>query len=318
MPLVSKAELQNIDREARVEIARKVGCLLLSDKRSSDRSAALDLARLLAEDVSIAVRVALSEQVRAAPYLPDELVEKLASDIEQVSCPFVMGFKAVDDKFLISMLDTCGDELQNSIAERKEVSEALTYAICDVACVRAVSTLMSNDGAILNENSAVRVTQRFPEDTPLLESMAKRADLPIEIVKSIIFKVSRKYSEYLASKFELTADYSEYIISLAERQVFHQTLELSPDSEVYNYFCQLNDEGAITSDLLFSYIQKGFVKVFTMAVAAKTGKAPEILRKALEVDSSKVLGKLLKKCGYSRAVVGAMVVAFERQNPKRV
>ena len=183
--------------------------------------------------------------------------------------------------------------------------------------MQAVATLIENGGASLNQDSAVRVTERFPEEISLLECMAKRADMPVEVVKLLIFKVSREYGEYLADRFELTSDYSAYIVSLAERQVFHQALEISPDSEVYNYFCQLNNEDGITSDLLFSYIQTGFVKVFIMAVAAKTGQSPDALRKALNIDCSKVLGKLLTACDYSRPVIGAIVVAYERQNPKR-
>lgn len=318
MPLVSRVELQNVDREARVEIARKVGQLLCSENRSDDHETALELAQLLTEDVSIAVRTALSNQLRAAPHLPDELVVKLINDIEQVSIPFLIATNAVDDKCLMKLMASCSGLLQESIASRQEISEALTFTICDVGTVEAVSVLMSNDGAKLNESSATKVIERFPEEMTLLECMSKRADLPAEVVKSLIFKVSREYSEYLAQKFELTADYSEYIVSLAERQVFQQSLESFPDFEVHNYFCQLNEEGALTSELLFGYIQQGYVKIFTMALAARTGQSPKALKDALEMDSAKVIGELLTKCDYSRAVIGAIVVAFERQHARRV
>lgn len=318
MHLVTKDELQNVGIEFRVEIAKKVGRLLCSDDPKKDYDAAIELAHFLTEDVSIAVRKALSTQLRNSRYLPTNIVEKLANDIEQVSQPFLMKSQAVDDAFLKEFLGKCDSALQEAVAKRDDVSEELTYAICDVASVEAVSTLMSNEGAHLNEGSATRVVDRFPEEMPLLECMAQRSDLPVAVVECLIFKISSKYGEYLAKKFALTTDYSEYIISLAGRQVFHETLEVSPDFEVYNYFTQLHKEKALTSDLLFGYIQSGYVKVFIVALAVRADMQPKSLWAAIETDSSKVLDKLLRKCNFSRTVIGAILVAFERQQPQKV
>ncbi|WP_262689501.1 DUF2336 domain-containing protein [Kordiimonas aestuarii] len=305
-------ELRNIDLEARVEIARKVGRILARENGAGESDDALELAQLLVEDAAISVREALSKELRACSFLPRELVSKLAQDIDQVSMPFLMASQAIDDSFLEDIVRSCGSGQQEAIAQRSHLSEVVSFAISDVGSYDAVSTLVENDTATLSGRSHHRVVERFPEERSLMEKLAQRADLPAEVVERIIFKVSKRYGEYLSEKFGLATDYASYLVSMANRQVFSRTLEMAPLSEIQNYLQQLSTIGSLTSDVLLNYLQNGNVRLFTMAVAVRLDRPYEAVEAKLSQGDKKIVARLLEAAGFSKSVIGVLLIAYER------
>jgi len=309
---VDPQELREVALAARVEIATKVGRLAQRPDSESDRQAALALARLLVEDASISVREALSKELRNCRFLPQDIITKLCSDLDQVAMPFVVASQAVSDEFLETLVPDATLGVQEAVAQREIVSEALSFAICDTADKEAVSTLMDNTGADVSERSGRRVIERFPEERSLLEQLAARSDLRLQIVEKLIFKVSRRFGEYLTERFHLAADYSSYLMALAQRQVFIDTLAVARHSEVHTYFTQLKSVGGITSDLMLSLVQAGALDVFVMALAALVNKDHEAVGNLINRGSNAALMKLLEAAGFSKSVSGAIGIAFQR------
>jgi uncharacterized protein (DUF2336 family) len=305
-------ELKNIDRKAREQIAGKVGRILAKQSNGSDKKAALELARVLVEDVSVSVREALSKELRNCSFLPKEILLKLAGDIEQVSMPFLVASQAMDDDFLEEIIHNCGDKAQEAVAARDGLSEAVGFAISDVGCKDAVETLVENETADVSNRCCDRVVDRFPEERSLLEKLASRADLPVEIVERLIFKVSKRYGEYMTEKFDLTTDYSSYLVSLANRQVFSRTMEMAPQNEIENYLHQLYSVNGLTSDVLLNYLQNGNFRLFTAALAVLLDKPFEAVETKIASGDKKVLARLLEAAGFARSVVGVLLIAYER------
>ncbi len=305
-------ELRHVDLAARVEIARKVGKILTKRNGSSDGRDAMALAQLLVEDVAVSVREALSHELRSCSFLPKDLVSKLAQDIDQVSVPFLMASQAMDDAFLEDIVRSCGDGAQEAIAQRDGLSEAVSYAISDVGCQSAVETLVGNDSVELSERSCHRVVDRFPEERSLMEKLSQRADLPAAVVERIIFKISKRYGEYLSEKFGLATDYASYLVSMANRQVFSRTLEMAPLGEIENYLTQLHAVDGLTSDVLLSYLQNSNVKLFTMAIAILLGRPYEAVEARLSKGDKKIVARLLEASGFSKSVIGVLLIAYDR------
>ena len=305
-------ELRNIDLEARVEIARKVGKILTREEDGESNRDALQLAQLLVEDVAVSVREALAKELRSCSFLPGGLVNKLAQDIDQVSVPFLMASQAIDDAFLEDIVRSCSAGHQQAIAQRSSLSEAVSFAISDVGSFGAVATLVGNDDATMSERSHNRVIERFPEERSLMEKLAQRADLPAEIVERIIFKVSKRYGEYLSHKFGLATDYASYLVSMANRQVFSRTLEMAPLREIENYLRQLSAIDSLTSDILLNYLQNGNVRLFTMAMAVRLNRPYDAVEEKLARGDKKILARLLEAAGFSKSVIGVLLIAYER------
>ncbi len=305
-------ELRHVDLAAREEIARKVGKILAKQNGSGDKADATELAQILMEDAAVSVREALSRELQVCSFLPKELVAKLAQDIDQVSMPFLMASQAMDDTLLEDIVRSCSDGAQEAIAQRVGLSEAVSYAISDVGCQSAVESLVGNDTVELSERSCNRVVDRFPEERSLMEKLAQRADLPAAVVERIIFKISKRYGEYLSDKFGLATDYASYLVSMANRQVFSRTLEMAPLSEIENYLKQLDQVGSLTSDVLLSYLQNANVKLFTMAIAVLLDRPYDAVEARLCKGDKKVIARLLEAAGFSKSVIGVLLIAYDR------
>ncbi|TNE61281.1 MAG: DUF2336 domain-containing protein [Alphaproteobacteria bacterium] len=308
-------ELRSIDLEARVEIARKVGRVLARQNSGDSDRDAIELARLLVEDVAVSVREALSRELKSCNFLPKDIIARLAQDIDQVSMPFLVASQAMDDNILEEIVRSCGDGAQTAIARRNGLSEAVGYAISDVGSQDAVETLVDNDSAFLSERSCARVVDRFPEERSLMEKLASRADLPAALVERVIFKVSKHYGEYLNQKFGLSTDYASYLVSMANRQVFSRTLEMAPLSEIENYLTQLHGMKGLTSDVLLNYLQNSNVRLFTMALSVLMGRPYDVMEMALAKGDKKLLARLLETAGFSKSVIGVLLIAYERLLP---
>ena len=305
-------ELRHIDLAARVEIAHKVGRILAKQDSDNEQAGALELAQLLVEDVSVSVREALARELKACNFLPLALVSKLAQDIDQVSMPFLMASQAIDDSLLENIVRSCGEGAQEAIAQRGNLSEAVSFAISDVGSLGAVSTLVSNDDVPVSERSATRVVERFPEERSLMEKLAQRADLPAALVEQIVFKVSKRYGEYLSEKFGLATDYASYLVSMANRQVFSRTLEMAPQKEIENYLRQLNSIDSLTSDVLLNYLQNSNVRLFTMALAVRLDRGYAAVETQLVKGDKKIVARLLEAAGFSKSVIGVLLIAYDR------
>lgn len=310
--MIQADEIKNIELEARAEIAKKVGKILMSSDNHVEKKAAFELAKVLAEDVAVSVREALSRELKQCSFLPRDLLDTVARDIQEISLPFLVAAEALDDDFLEEIVRTCDEAHQQTVAKRKGLSEAVAFAIADVGVKPAVETLAENDTADLSTRSFERVIRRFPEDVSLLEKLAERADLPSEIVESIIFKISQRYGEVLINRFKLSPDYATYLVSLAKRQVFSRALELAPGHEIHNYLSRLHAAGGLDSNLLLTYLQNSNVRLFITSISVLLSKPYAGIEALIMKRDKNVLARLLDAAGFSKSVIGVLLISYER------
>lgn len=305
-------DLSNLELEAREGIARKVGHILASSDDETEQKAALDLAKILAEDVAVTVREALSSELKSCIFLPPDLLSIVAKDIEQVSNPFLVASEAMDDVLLEEIVRSCGDGHQEAVASRNGISEAVSFVIADVGCHSSVDQLSGNDTADMAERSFKRVIDRFPQDVGLMEKLASRSDLPVEVVEKLVFKISNQYGELLISKFGISRDYSSYLVSLVNRKVFSRTLEMSPQAEIENYLSQLHARQNLGSDVLLTYLQNNNLRLFTSSLAVIRNQPYDRIEQLVSRRDKKIVARLLDGIGFSKAVIGVLLISYER------
>lgn len=310
--VTNASDLSNIDQTAREQIARKVGRILSSSNKVADQKAALELARVLTEDAAVAVRQALSAELKQCSFLPEDIIQTIANDIEDVALPFLVAAEAVDDEFLEEIVRSCNSHKQLAVAERRGLSEAVSFALADVGSQDSVEKLAGNDTADLSTRSYNRVMDRFPAEAGLMELLAARADLPSGVVERLLFKVSQRFSELLVSRFGLANDYAQYLTSLAKRSVFSQLLNIAPLHDILNYFSQLNSSGGLGSNELLIYLQNNNVRLFTAGVATLLDRPYEQVEAVVDKRDKKLLARLLDGAGFSRSVIGVLLISYER------
>ena len=87
---------------------------------------------------------------------------------------------------------------------------------------------------------------------------------------------------------------------------------MAPLSEIENYLQQLNQVNSLTSDVLLSYLQNSNVKLFTMAIAVLLDRPYEAVEARLNKGDKKVMARLLEAAGFSKSVIGVLLIAYDR------
>lgn len=87
---------------------------------------------------------------------------------------------------------------------------------------------------------------------------------------------------------------------------------MSPLPEIKNYLSQLHAQHGLGSDVLLTYLQNNNLRLFTMSLSVLLGKPYEQLETLVASRDKKVLARLLDSTGFSKSVVGVLLISYER------
>jgi len=82
--------LADPSQEARADTAAKLAQQVDAEGLTdTERQLAIDIVRVMAQDAAVRVREALSRNLKHSKYLPHDVAEALARDVEQVALPIL-------------------------------------------------------------------------------------------------------------------------------------------------------------------------------------------------------------------------------------
>jgi uncharacterized protein (DUF2336 family) len=276
-------DTENKTESERQELAKIVGRFLNKDASEQERMAAEQLANLLARDATVAVRNALAQEVRNCRFIPKELAIKIADDVEEISSPFLLGDgSAFDVEMLETLARECNESAREVIARREGLPEPVSYAICEVGQEKAITNLMENPTAQVSEKVCKKVTERFGENTAVLDSVAGRADLSLNIIDEIIKKISKDAASRLVENYDVGPELAAYVAGEAKTRAMSDSMDNAPVFEQLAYFRRLYEEGMLNDGLLLQILQKGKVNQFAVAASIRSltnlDQVTEVLR----------------------------------------
>ena len=234
--MVSSLSQQDVRRlladpstDVRAEVAEKLAGEIDSPKLTeAEFQIAQDIVRLMARDASVAVRTALSQALRTAKRLPHDVAVKLAYDVEAVALPVIADSSVLTDADLIAIVRRGSSAQQEAVADRPEVSEAVSDALIEDAGESAVARLMRNVGARIRKLSFEKAADRFADSDMVKQGMAERSDLPATVAKRLVSIVSDQLANYLVARHELSRELAVDIIGQSsERAMEHMRSDAS-------------------------------------------------------------------------------------------
>jgi uncharacterized protein (DUF2336 family) len=235
-------------------------CTIYRETPLSDgeRALAEDILRQLAHSVELKVRQTMSEQLKDSPLLAHDIALQLAEDVESVALPILEYTEALSDEDLIAIIRSRGRAHQTAIAKRKQVAPEVSEALVATGDAVPVGTLLANEGAEIAAETYENVVKLFPESELVLESMATRPDLPIQVVEKLIDQVSDHLQFEIASRYAASAGTIEKLLGHGGEGAtiavlaLYETLE---DAE--SLAAQLHGRGRLTASLLLRALYHG-------------------------------------------------------------
>jgi uncharacterized protein (DUF2336 family) len=163
---------------SRAEIYLAVASLYrLQENALSDRERALmdDILRRLANDVELAVRIALAEKLADDPKAPRDLILVLARDRIEVARPLLLRSPTLSDADMLSLIAQCGVEHHEVIAARPNIGETVCDALARSENQSVLVALAGNASASMNQKLA---TPSSPSMAVAETKTAIPSDLP--------------------------------------------------------------------------------------------------------------------------------------------
>jgi uncharacterized protein (DUF2336 family) len=232
----------------------------------------LQIFRMMVKDTEVRVRQAMSDALRANPWLPHDIATALASDVADVAAPVLEYSPVLTAADLLDIIAQQRDVVKmRAIAARPLVQEEVVDALVDHGDESVAAMVVANNFAIFRENAFNRVIDRFGHAANVNEPLAARADLPARIVERLLTVVSDQVRQQISARHRHAAD--EVIeMTLATRE--RATLELArgfSDVGLAALISQLKNAGKLTPTLLLRAVCMGNTGFFLSALVAQSG-----------------------------------------------
>lgn len=239
----------------------------LGDK---ERGMAEDIFRLMMRDVEVKVRTALSQSIRLSADLPRDVALAMANDVAEVAIPIIEVSKVLTDEDLIAIINSKPTEYQVAVAGRESVSEQVSDRLVSTGNEDVVARLVNNEGAVLSEQTMVRVLDDFGHVKRIANPMAERKVLPMAIAERLVNLVSEGIRDHLVTHHALSADVAmDLLLDSRERATLHLLDGRSDGPDVFQLVDQLAANNRLTSTIIMRALCMGDLTFFEAALAKR-------------------------------------------------
>lgn len=272
---------------------------------------AQDIVRLLARDVEVAVRAALSDSLQHTRHLPHEVAVQLAADVEAVALPILGTSLVLTDDDLVAIIRGGSPARHAAIAARPTVAEPVADALIDHGNEATVTTLMANAGARITESGLNRAMDRFGDSETVKAGMAHRPSLPLAVVERLVVAVSGQLRDHLIAHHDLPpAMICDLILGSRERAVIRLSLG-SAEADLRRMVSQMHHGGRLTPSLILRALCTGDIVFFEVAIAV-LAKVPVANARILIHDPGRAgLASLYARAGLPQDLFPAVRAAVD-------
>ncbi len=306
--------LSNPTPENRAETAKKVGNKFNSGELTdNERHIAEDIFKLMVKDAEERVRAALSDSLKNNPNVPHEVALSLATDVVGVAAPMLEFSAVLTDEDLMEIVKSQDPESQIVIARREYLSADVTDAIVENSDSEdVISTLVSNEGADLQEATMGKVMDKYAGAERVTDSLASRGHLPISVAERLVFLVSEKVRDHLVGSHEMTADViTDLFLSARERATVRLLDDRSDAHDVRKLVEQLYGHGRLTETLIFRAICMGDVVFFEAALARLCNIPVSNAYKLIHDRGILGLSAIYRECNLSPKMLPIVLAALD-------
>ncbi len=233
----------------------------------SERQIAEEIFRFMVKDAEVRVREALAQNLKESPDLPHDVALSLAQDVDQVALPILQFSDVLTDDDLIEIIQSQSEDKQTAIAGRSSVSDSVSEALVDTGNEKAITSLLSNEGADISENSLKKVVDDFGEREQIQNAMVHRPKLPVSVAEKLVTVVSEKLAGELIARHDLPENaVTDLVLQTRERAI----ISLSTDSDAGDVDIlvqQLHKNGRLTPSIVLRGLCMGDLTFFEAAIA---------------------------------------------------
>ncbi len=312
---LNAVDIVNAATLEKVVLTQRIAKFLIDDHTSDERDAIENVARMLAQDISLQVREALAFELRSCKLLPHDLAAKIASDVESVSSPFLAETEAFSDMQFAGLIPHLEDHARITIARRPDVGPQTCLAIVTVGADKSVSFIVRNDNIRLPANVSQAVVNRFGMNQEMMDLLSKRVDLPLSIAEEIISKISDDCRSQLIAQYGLTAPVAQDIVQNSKSEALWNQIEKASPAQIHGYVIDLRNSGRLTTDMILDFSERGCLSFLESAIALEAGLTLGAVRQALYSGDTGSFVRVMQAANVSKAAAHEYLLIVKKYNP---
>jgi len=292
--------MENPSPDVRRETASKLAAGYAAGALSGrERQIIEEIFRLLLRDAEIRVRRALAEGLRENPEIPRDVAVGLAHDVDEVAVPILKTSMVFTDEDLIEIVRHARVAKQIAIAERPQVSTAVSSALVRHAVDESVVVaLVGNDRAEIAEATFQDILDQFAASERIHGAMIDRSMLPLRISERLVALVSERLRDRLVTRHELRPDLATELITQARERATLSLLSPETDAlDVDDLVDQLWRNGRLTPTIVLRALCMGDMIFFEASLVRLSGMAPREVHALVHEESREGLGQLYERAG---------------------
>ncbi len=303
----------------KIVLAAKVGKFLAVEQEPRERSVVENLARVLANDVSNFVRQTLAMEVINCRFLPRDVAERIAHDIEDVAASFLEATEIFSAQELARLVPDIEEHGRAAIARRPELPATVSSAIVESGGELAILTLLRNAGANIPEATNLIIIDRFSDRELMMEALASRPELPLSVVESVVNYVSAECRIALIEDYGLSEDLSHMLVEETRAAALSEMLSGATLAQVTDYVREVKKKNELTPSLILAMMEKGDRRFFEVSMAELINLPVTNVRALIRNGGPAGLQQLLSCASIGEIYLGMFRTALARlpQQPRR-
>jgi len=298
---MSAINIVNAATLEKVVLTQRIAGFLSSDHNDEERAAIENVARLLAQDISLQVREALAFELRTCKILPHDLAAKIASDVESVASPFLSSTEVFSDVQLAGLVPHLAEHAHISLARRSDIGPQACMAIVSVGSDKTVNFIIRNEHIKIQEDALKTVTKRFGMNREMMDLLAARADLPLGIVEKIIQKVSEDCRTALAKTYNVDPAIAQELTQSAQNETVWRRIEKASPTQIHAYVIELRKVSQVTTDMVLEFAGRGSLNFLESFIALEAGLTLGAVRTAFYSGDMSAFVSVMQQASISKA-----------------
>jgi uncharacterized protein (DUF2336 family) len=289
MSRITEAETERLFALARDKSARgrealiaTVGDLFVANGDAlNERERVLmgDILHNLVNDVEIAVRRRLAEQLSQRADAPPDVVLSLANDKIEVAYPILLRSKVLHDLELVEIVHHRTLEYQLAIAMRESVSETVSDALVAAGETDVIKTLLENAGAAISQSTLEYLAEESKRVDLYQNPLLSRPEVGRELAQKMYWWVSAALREHILAHFDIAvSDVDDALEETVNSLAAGDDAEQRKSQALAERLAML---GEATPDLMVQTLRRGEIALFEALFAKTIGIRLTLIRRLL-------------------------------------
>ncbi len=259
----------------------------------------------VAYDLEKQVRETLAKRLAAEGHAPRELIRRLANDEISVAKPVLQQSPVLTQDDLIEITQSQSQEHLEAITVRPDIGGDLSEALVAHGNDTVVVGLLQNAEAEIRVDTMVRIADRSEANEQMQVAIVDRRDVPREILKSLVDRVSDKVRHQVLEHF---ADVDTGELDAVAASMKSQ-LDLEPLTRAERYVEDLARRGALDDAALMRFMTERRAMEFMVGLARLTDVDADTARRVLVEASGTPLAILCRASGIGPEVFKEMALS---------